>query len=42
VERTPKWQAPIRRAIRESASQFDLDPERFLADLEQRFRLATV
>jgi uncharacterized LabA/DUF88 family protein len=38
VERTPKWQAPVRQAIRESARQFHLDPEGFLADFEQRFR----
>lgn len=39
VERTPKWQAPIRRAIRESAQHFQLDPDRFLANFEQRFKL---
>jgi uncharacterized LabA/DUF88 family protein len=39
VERTPRWQAPIRRAIRESARHFQVDPERFLANFEQRFKL---
>lgn len=39
VERTPKWQPPIRRAIRESAQHFELDPERFLTNFEQRFKL---
>jgi uncharacterized LabA/DUF88 family protein len=38
VQRTPKWQRPIRRAIRESARRFDIEPERFLADFEQRFQ----
>lgn len=38
VERTPTWQAPVRRAIRESARDFNLDPEEFLANFEQRFR----
>lgn len=38
VERTPKWQAPVRRAILETARNFQLDPEGFLADFEQRFR----
>jgi uncharacterized LabA/DUF88 family protein len=39
VERTPGWQAPVRRAIQESARHFHLDPELFLADFEERFHL---
>lgn len=38
VQRTPKRQRPIRRAIRESARRFDIEPDLFLADFEQRFQ----
>jgi uncharacterized LabA/DUF88 family protein len=37
VERTPKWQEPIRAAIKASASHFGIDANQFLADFERRF-----
>jgi uncharacterized LabA/DUF88 family protein len=40
VEREPQWPPSIRRAIQDTARQFHLDPERFLADFERRFRVA--
>lgn len=39
VERMPQWPRSIRQAIRDTAKHFHLDPERFLADFERRFRV---